>query len=183
MNNESIDSPESNTTSESKKSIGSDKFLIAIVIGAVLLVVLTFAVMLLRPKPEYRPEDSPENIAHNYLLALQQGDYGRAYGYLSPSLLGMPADVGEFIENIEDRSYYFRLDMDKSLQVESGVVISAERASVTVRETRFYSGGIFDSNQTTDTFKMSLKLEDGQWKIWDGDYYFRDCWNDTDGCR
>ncbi|HOF89582.1 MAG TPA: hypothetical protein PLZ36_15990, partial [Armatimonadota bacterium] len=66
----------------------SDKWLIGIVIGAALLVCAAVAVTVLRPKPAYRADDTPAGVTHNYLLALKQRDYARAYGYLSPTLSG-----------------------------------------------------------------------------------------------
>lgn len=61
----------------------TDKMLIAIVIGIVLLVVIALAITLTRPEPTYQAEDNPEGITHNYLLALQKKDYERAYVLLS----------------------------------------------------------------------------------------------------
>jgi hypothetical protein len=68
----------------------TDKFLIGIVVGIVLLVVAAFVITLARPEPTYQVEGTPESVAHNYLLALQKEDYQRAYGYLSPTLKGYP---------------------------------------------------------------------------------------------
>jgi hypothetical protein len=68
---------------------GTDRFLIGIVAGVVILVVAVLAIALLRPnQPSYEPDDTAEGVAHNYLLALQLEDYGRAQGCLSRSLPG-----------------------------------------------------------------------------------------------
>jgi hypothetical protein len=182
MNDNAIDNSEGDTREEKRKLNSNDKFLIAIVIGALLLIVVTVAVLLLRPNPDYLPEDSPSGIAHNYLLALQLGDYERANGYLTTSLRGKPDNVEEFMENIEDRSWEFRLDTDTTLEVESEN-IQTNRAVVVVRETRFYGGGIFDNSQSTDTFKIYLELDSGEWRIWDADHYFASCWDEFNGCR
>jgi len=48
----------------------SDRFLIVIIIGIVLLAGGAFALTLTRPEPTYRSEDTPEGVATNYLLAL-----------------------------------------------------------------------------------------------------------------
>jgi len=74
----------------------TDKFLVGIVVGVVVLVATAFAVALLRPKPTYQLEDTPKGVAHNYLLALQQEDYKRAYGYLSPTIEGYPTSAEAF---------------------------------------------------------------------------------------
>jgi len=66
----------------------SDKILIWIVGGIVLLVIAAFAIALVKPKPTYMADESPDGVAFNYLFAVQQGDYDRAYGYVSPSIDG-----------------------------------------------------------------------------------------------
>ena len=155
----------------------SDKVLIGIVVGIVLLVVVAFAAMLLQPKPEYQSEDTPEGVAHNYLLALDQEDYERAYGYLSPTLRYYPDDVEEFTHDVNDNSWRFRLDYDKTITVESAT-ITGSLALVEVRESRFYGGDLFDSGQSVSTFEMELRLINDDWKIHDSYYYFTSCWTD-----
>jgi hypothetical protein len=134
----------------------TDRFLIGIVVGIILLVVAAFVVTLTRPEPTYQAED----VAHNYLLALQEEDHQRAYGYLSPTLEGYPVSVERFAENVEDSRWRFRLDADTTLAVES-VRVTGNRAVVDVRESRFH----------------------GEWKIVDSDYYFARCWKDSKGCK
>lgn len=158
----------------------TDRFLVGIVVGIVLLVVAAFAVMLARPDPTYRAEDTPAGVAHNYLLALQKEEYERAHAYLSPTLDGYPDSVEALAEGIEDQSWRFRTDLDIALAVESSK-ITGSRAVVDVRESRFSGGGLFDSSQRTTTFEIELQLEDGEWRIVDADYYFSPCWVDTEG--
>lgn len=157
---------------------GPDKFLIGIVAGMFLLVVVAFAVVLLRPEPEYRSDDSPEAAVHNYLLALRQEDYERAYGFLSPRLKSYPGDVEAFVEEIEARSFYFRLDRDVSLSVQSATVRSST-ATVDVLETQAYNNGPFNSRQVDRTFDMKLRQENGAWKLIDGDSFWNPCWDEA----
>ena len=161
---------------------GTDKFLVMIVIGVILLVSVAFAVTLLRPKPTYKTDDAPEGVAHNYLLALQQEDFERAYSYISPSLTGYPIDGSSFMENVKRYSWSFRTGTDTTLAIESAKITGGS-AVVTVCETRFYRGGLFDSNQRISTFDMELQLENDEWRITDSDYYFANCWNYEGGCQ
>jgi hypothetical protein len=162
----------------------TDKFLLGLVAGVVLLVGAAFAVVLLRPKPAYRADDTPEGVAHNYLLALQQSDYERAYGYLSPTLRGYPDSLDEFVENVEDNEWQFQQDDSITLSVESAK-ITGERATVTVQKKVFYGGGLFDNYEYTDTFKMTLRLDtvSGNWKISDSDDYWAWCWSNENVCQ
>jgi len=162
---------------------GTDKFLIGIVAGIILLVVVVFLVVLLRPEPEYRDEDIPEAVVHNYLLALQKCEYERALGNLSSSVVNAPKDVDEFIEDINNCSWRFRnLDGDTSL-----IVVSAnfrgKYATVKIKQTVFYSGDVFDSNLNESIFEIRLKKQNGAWKLIDGDEYWCYCWNEIGGCR
>lgn len=169
---------------ESERTVGKgiDKFLIAIVVGAIFLVVVVFIVVLTRPERDYLPEDTPEGVAHNYLFAIEEGDYQRAYGYLSPLVEGLPQNPDEFLSDVEDFSYSFNQDRVKNNQIES-VNSGEEAAVVTIRETTFYEGGIFGSNEYSSTFKIHLSLENGEWKIFDADRYFPRCWQYEDGCH
>lgn len=161
----------------------TDKFLIGIIVGAVLLVGVAFIVALMRPKPSYQPEDTPEGVAHNYLFALQQGDHKRAYNYLSPTLTGYPASADKFATDLDKYAWQLN-DLNKgsvALTVESAR-LSDDRAEVSVKETRFYQGGLFDSNEYSTTFGMTLHRENGAWKITASDSYWPYCWDSKAGC-
>jgi hypothetical protein len=163
---------------------GTDKFLVAIVAGVVLLAGAVLALTLLRPRqPSFQPEDTPEGIAYNYLVALELEDYGRAYGYLSPTLSGYPDDAETFERNVEDYRWSFDYrDDDVSLAVES-VNVSGDKAKIVVGRTRFYRGGLFDSGQYSTTFAMTLRREEGGWKIIASDRYWAGCWESSEGCK
>lgn len=159
-----------------------DKFLVGIVIGVISLVILAVVIVVARPGPEYQDDGTPEGVAHNYLLALQKEDYQRAHSYLSRWMPGYPLTAVRFEKNVEDNSWRFRLGRDRSLAVVDMHVTPLE-ARVTFRETLFYSRGLFESGQSISTFDLELRLEQGSWKIFDGDQYFVYCWDRTDGCR
>ena len=181
MNNsapENID----NSEEVDRNNKSSNRLLIAIVIGAVVLVSIAIGVTLLQPEPDYLPEDNPEGVAHNYLFALEKGEYQRAYTYLSPTLPGYPIDWESFTEEVEDNPYRFGMDEDSTLRVES-VNSTGNNASITINETTFYSGDIFGSNEYTRTFQVKLSLEDGEWKIIESDGYFSWCWDREEGCQ
>jgi hypothetical protein len=126
-----------------------------------------------------------EGVVNNYLLALRQGEYERAYGYLSPTLKGYPRSLAKFQENIQTYSYNFRLNTDTALSIESSEIttITGNNAIVTVRESRFRAGGLFDSDQSTITFNVELGKVLGNWKIVSSSYYFAACWRKSEGCK
>ena len=155
---------------------GLDRYLIGIVVGIVLLVVASFIVVLLRPQPEYRSTDSPESTVHNYLLALRNDDYERAYAYLSTNLISYPADLQTFVEDVENQSWLFRTNQDVSLNVQSARIIG-DVATVEVLETRFSNNRLFDSGHYESHFDMKVRLEGDTWKLFDGDSYWNTCWD------
>jgi hypothetical protein len=160
-----------------------DKFIIGIVAAVALLVIVAFTLAFLRPRPTYQPDDTPEGVAHNYLFALRQGDYARAYSYLSPKLAGYPDSVGAFAEAIWNQRWNFRLDDNSvTLRVTSARHVTDEHVLVSVSERHLYQGGLFGSTDT-NTFEMGLRREDGQWKIVTSTFYWVSCWEERDGCK
>ena len=161
----------------------TDKILVAIVGGIILLVAVAFAVTLARPKQGYLPDDTPEGVAQNYLLALLEEDYARAYGYLSPNLVGYPETLEEFILELEKYSGY-RDDYATVTLVLQSVAARENFATVKLQASQFQARGLFDSSEYTYGISMTLRLIDGQWKIILSTHFFSTCWNDHDryGC-
>jgi len=61
-----------------------DRFLTGILIGIGALIVIALAVFFTRKDSQtYIPEDVPEGVVHNYVLAVLNKDYEKAYGYLA----------------------------------------------------------------------------------------------------
>lgn len=160
----------------------TDKFLIGMVVAIVLLIIAALAVTLTQPEPTYLAEDTPEGVAHNYLMALNKEEYNRAYDYLSPVLAGYPASAGKFAEHVQDYSWSFRLNVDTTLSIESAKIIDS-KGIVIVRESSFRGGDLFDSGQSTRVFDMELEFADNEWKIVDADSYFARCWRQKWGCQ
>ena len=154
----------------------TNKILVGIVVGVVLLVVAAFVVTLRQPPPSYQDETTPDGVTHNYLLALQRGDYERAYIYLSPTLPGYPHDLDEFIRDVEQNAWRFRLNDDVSLSI-SATKVAGHTAMVTVRETRHYSG-FLGGSESVDSFDMILYQNNGFWKISDAEYYWSRRWEE-----
>ncbi len=61
-----------------------DRFLTGILIGIAVLIVLALAFFFTRQNNQtYVSEDTPDGVVHNYVLALLNKDYPKAYGYLA----------------------------------------------------------------------------------------------------
>ena len=61
-----------------------DRFLTGILIGIGILVVIALTVFFTRKDSQtYVAEDTPEGVVHNYVVAILEKDYEKAYGYLA----------------------------------------------------------------------------------------------------
>ena len=61
-----------------------DRFLTGILVGIAVLVVVALAVFFTRKGTQaYVSDDAPEGVVHNYVLAVLNKDYNKAYGYLA----------------------------------------------------------------------------------------------------
>ena len=95
------------------------------------------------------------------------------------------ASAEAFEQEVRDYSQNLRLgDTSTMLEVVSAR-LSGEWAAVTVRETSFYQGGLFDSRQNVNTFEMQLRRDSqsGAWRIIKSGSYWASCWNDKTICR
>ena len=64
-----------------------DRFLLIILGGIGILIITAVSLFFIRQQPqEYKPDDRPEGVVHNYVLSLQLGDYQRAYNYLQKDI-------------------------------------------------------------------------------------------------
>jgi hypothetical protein len=61
-----------------------DRFLTGILIGIALLIVAALVVFFTRQnQATYVPDSTPDGVVHNYVLAILNKDYQKAYGYLA----------------------------------------------------------------------------------------------------
>ncbi len=160
----------------------TDKFLVGIVAAIVVVVVAAFALALMQPQPTYVAGDTPEATAYNYLFALQQKDYIRAYGYLSSKLKAQPDSPEAMAADLARERSVFEPDVGSAAWEAGSAQNSGGLAVVTIRELRSATGGIFSGGQYRRTFEMRLQQEAGAWKIVGSDSYWASCWDKTAGC-
>ena len=153
-----------------------DKFLVVILGGITLLVILIGIFVLTRPEPTYKTEDTPEGVVYNYLLALENGDYERALSYISVCVKNRPSSAGELSRLVENSRIFHDLHSDTSLYISSSE-ITDDGIEIEVQQTRFDNAGPFDNSVNHDNFVMLAINEAGEWKLVDGEDYWR--WNWT----
>lgn len=154
----------------------TDKVFVACIIAIVIVGIAALAMDSINPGSAYRTGTAPIDVAHNYLTALQRGDYQLAYEQLSPNLQSYPQDRQMFVKQINNNHVAFPLDNE-----EIAVSVLSERvvedwATVEIDVSHFYNDGPFSSSQSSRSYELELERVDGVWKIADGEIFFIYCW-------
>jgi hypothetical protein len=135
-----------------------DRFLIGILIGIGVLILLALALFFTRQeKRDYVADNTPDGVVHNYVLAIINKDYKKAYSYL--------ADL-EYKPTYEEfRQSFFNGNVNSgNVGAEVGAAEIDNDVS-TVELTIYYSYSDPFSANTGSADHASLVLQDGAWKI------------------
>ena len=161
----------------------TDRFLIGLLAGVLILAAVAFALARGRTQVDYRADETdPEAVAFNYLLALQRQEDAKAYSYLDPALPGYPARLDVFIDDLSERAYLRDLG-NRSFRVLSHKA-EGDIARVTIQETSFVGGGLFQGDQSVDQFELRLQQKGDRWLLIDGQRSWWDCWDEySEYCR
>ena len=149
-----------------------DRFLLGILVFIALLVAAALTLFFTRQDMQtYGAEDTPEGVIRNYVLALQNRDFERAYGYLADKDNKPTLDA--FLQAFLNR----QLDISgAAIQIGSVEMIGSDQAMVEVTivyaATDPFSTG-WSSNETA-----LLIEQNGAWRIssmpypyWGWDWY------------
>lgn len=135
-----------------------DRFLIAILIGIAVLIVVSVALFFFRQGGQsYLPDDTPEAVVHNYVLALHRHDFERAYGYLTENEKRPNLDTFR-------RSFLSgQLNIDQAAIEVGKAELFDSQALVQVR-VLYVSGAPFSSDAGVPGTAVLVR-QDGQWRI------------------
>jgi hypothetical protein len=149
-----------------------DRFLTGILVGIAVLVVIALAVFFIRKdKQSYISEDAPEGVVHNYVLAVLNKDYQKAYSYLA-DLENKPT-----YEQFRDSFLKGMINPNNSAVDVGKSEISGDTASVEVA--MIYSQSDPFSTGYRDVQMAILVKQSNGWKLssmpyyyfWDGTWY------------
>lgn len=146
-----------------------DRFLTGILIGIGLLILLALGLFFTRQdKRDYIADDVPEGVANNYVLAVLNKDYEKAYGYLA---------------DLENKPTYeeFRQSFFNGMVSPGNVGVDIGEAQIvgdeaTVSLTLYYSFNDPFSTRTGNLDRALLVEQAGEWKVSSMPYNFWD-WN------
>ncbi len=149
-----------------------DRFLIGILIGIGVLIVAALVVFFTGQRQvTYVPDDTPDGVVHNYVLAVLNKDYAKAYGYLA-DLTNKPT-----YDSFRQAFAVGRLNPGMSGIKVGAAEIAGDSASVDVMMLNA-SGDPFNAG-LNDMGKAQLLQQNGAWKIsslpaytvWDFSWY------------
>lgn len=149
-----------------------DRFLLGILVFIALLVTAALTLFFTRDESQtYGAEAAPEGVIRNYVLALQNRDFERAYGYLADK------DNKPTLDTFRQAFLSRQLDISgAAIQIGKVEMVASDQAMVDVTvvhaATDPFSMG-WSSNETT-----SLVEQNGAWRIsympypyWGWDWY------------
>ncbi|MCD4673889.1 MAG: hypothetical protein K8R77_14605 [Anaerolineaceae bacterium] len=142
-----------------------DKFLTRIIIGIVALVAIALLVFFTRQETiqDYQAEDQPRGVVFNYLLALDKGEYEKAYGYIA-DIPGKPT-LTQFRQSMAINKAQYGTAVDVSEQT-----IDGQTAYVNV-VTVMSGGGLFNEGYR-NIENATLEKVGGEWRIISMPYAF-----------
>jgi len=148
-----------------------DKFLIGILIGIGVLILLALTLFFTRQdKRDYIADTTPEGVAHNYVLAVINKDYKKAYAYLAAQ------DNKPTYEEFR-QSFLSGIVNPDNVGADVGAA-EIDNDVATVEMTIYYSYNDPFSANTGSSDRASLVLENGTWKLtympysfWDYNWY------------
>jgi hypothetical protein len=143
--------------------------LTGILVGIGALVVVALVVFLLKDSGnEYRSEDTPDAVVHNYILAVTNRDYEKAYSYLA-DLPGQPSSTKfeEALSNMRSWSADYGATVGEAK-------IRGTSATVDLNIISGYDGPFGSRRSSEETAR--LISQDGKWKIRDMPYPFWGSW-------
>src|SRR5512141_2481240 len=149
-----------------------DRFLTGILIGIGLLVIIALTVFFTRKDSQtYIAEDAPEGVVHNYVVAILNKDYEKAYGYLA-NLEHKPT-----MDAFRQSFLHGSVNPNNAGVDVGGSSISKDEASVEV--SMIYTPSDPFSSGYRDTQRAVLVKQNGAWKIssmptyyfWDYNWY------------
>lgn len=145
-------------------ALQKDRFLMAIVLGAVILILLSLGAVILRSRAEINlpPVSTPEGIALRYFEAARAGNPDETFKYLYQGP-HYPSKT-EFFSNASNWGNAESLDSAMSVVLVSSHV-SGDQATVTFRVTTFQASGPFSQGDYTRQEIVSLIQTSEGWRV------------------
>ncbi len=151
-----------------------DRFLTGILAGIAILIVLSLALFFLRSGDTgYVDGSDPEAVLHNYVVALENEDYERAYSYVAIS-----ANTPSYSEFRVSLSANRRPDQGNGLEIDKAQ-IDGDEAVVPITVVSVSGGPLANTYRSSQI--ATLMRQEGSWKITSMAYQWWDySWSPVD---
>lgn len=137
-----------------------DRFLSGILVFVAVLIVTSLVLFFThRATLDYVADDTPEGVVRNYILAIQKGDYPRAYGYLAEQ------DYKPSYSSFEQAFLSSPQTLDAAGVRLGRTTQSGSQAWVEMTVIHSGASGPFSGGGWSSLEKASLVQQNGEWKI------------------
>lgn len=154
----------------------TDRFLMGILAAVIVLLALAgISIALLRQSVRQLPANTPGGVVQGFYAALEQGDYDKAYGFLSDRMDKRPSRDEFTRYNMEQRSYRYETPGEQERGRITDERIYGNNASVTSEITHYYysEAPFGGSGEWAYTEVFSLRRDNGTWSIVNLPYTYR----------
>ncbi len=157
-------------------TIRQDRFLLSILAGIGVLVLFSLVLFFVRRgEPVYGPEDTPQGVLQNYLVALSKDDYQRAFRYVAGPPGTTDPNQSPGLPDFEQFRQFFLVETrgqisNTGLQIGEVRLLADDSASISV--TVLHTSGSLFNSVSRDSQQAQLIRENGQWKLVQAPYPF-----------
>ena len=143
-------------------------FIFAIVIGVLVIATVSLVLLTKGNKVTLLPEDSPQGTVQRYLMAIQEKDYQKAFGYLSFSPTDKITSFSDWLMMVGPQS-----SSQSVWRATLGTVTENENnATVEINIDTLRSGGLFGDSQFSQQINFLLIKKGNSWFITSPTYIY-----------
>ena len=157
-------------------TIRQDRFLLSILAGIAVLVLLSLILFFVRQsEPAYSPEDTPQAVLQNYIIALAKDDYQRAFDYVAGPPGSTDPDQSPGLPDFEQFQQFFLVETNAQISntgLQIGDVRFLADDSATISVTVLRTNGSLFNSVSREPQQAQLVRENGEWKLIQGPYPF-----------
>jgi len=157
-------------------SLRQDRFLLSILGGIVILVLLSLILFFVRQgAPAYGPEDTPQGVLQNYVVALTREDYQRAFGYVGGPPGTTDPNQSPGLPNFAQFQQFFQVETRGQISntgLEIGAVSFTANDTAAISVTVLQTNGSLFNSVSRQSQQAQLVRENGAWKLTQGPYPF-----------
>ena len=143
-------------------------FIFAIIIGVLIIATVSLVLLMKGNKVTLLPEDSPQGTVQRYLIAIQERDYQKAFGYLSFSPMDKITTYNDWLMMVSPQASsqtVWKATLGKA-------TLYGDNANVEVTIDTIRPGGLFGDSQFSQQLTFFLTKTNNAWLITSPTYIY-----------